>query len=37
MPDQIQVLKKRYVDGAALLKLLNERFGNGKYTVDVCK
>ena len=37
MTKQIQILDKRYVDGAALLKLLKERFGEGNFVLDVCE
>ena len=35
MTKQIQVLDERYVDGAALLKLLKERFGEGNFDIEV--
>ena len=35
MSQQIQVLDARYVNGAALVKLLNDLFGEGNSTIDV--
>ena len=34
---QIQLLDARYIDGAALLKLLDKSFGAGNFKVDVNK
>ena len=32
----VQTLAGRYVDGAALLRLLKELFGVGSFRIDVC-
>jgi hypothetical protein len=37
MMQQIQVLDARYIDGAALLKLLKEQFAERMFTIDVCE
>ena len=35
MPQQIQALDGRYIDGAKLVKLLKEKFGEGNFSFDV--
>ena len=36
MPVQVQALDARYIDGAKLVKLLREKFGEGNFAFDVC-
>ena len=36
MPVQIQTLDARYIDGAKLVKLLKDKFGEGNFAFDVC-
>ena len=37
MTKQIQILNERYVDNAALLKLLKERFKKENFVINVCE
>ena len=36
MPAVVQALDARYIDGAKLVKLLKEKFGEGNFSFDVC-
>lgn len=35
MPLQVQTLDARYIDGAKLVKLLKDKFGEGNFSFDV--
>ena len=36
MPLHVQTLDARYIDGAKLVQLLKDKFGQGNFSFDVC-